>query len=343
MKRKSRALGIAILALTALLASRIAGASEATATPQPKAVIAEPVYVVPTIGKGEKVVHDFVIANEGAAELKILEVVPACGCTVVDFDKSIAPGARGMVHAALDTAAFSGPIAKSITVLTNDPQNPRLELTIQVDVKPYLIAKPGYARFIYVQGLKTGTIAQTVWATDRDDFKVLSVDSPYPFIVATFREATATEQRNDGRGHQWRVEITIRPDAGIGALVKPVVIKTNHPKQREIEIPLSGFVRPLMAATPPVLDFGALALPKTRTFPFALVNFDDDAIEIRGVETNVPGATTSFKVVQAGHRFQVEVYLGPEISKGPVNGVVRVLTTSNKQPVFELPLRGTVQ
>src|SRR5437899_609724 len=82
----------ALVALVAIAASPATLFAQGTAAGKPKAVAVEPVVDVGTIAKGDNVTHDFVIKNEGAATLEITQVRPACGCTVVSFDKTIAPG-----------------------------------------------------------------------------------------------------------------------------------------------------------------------------------------------------------------------------------------------------------
>ena len=69
--------------------------------------------------QGEVVIHEFEIKNSGGAPLKIERVKPSCGCTTVDFDKVIAPGATGKVTLKVDTKKFSGRIKKTAKVITN--------------------------------------------------------------------------------------------------------------------------------------------------------------------------------------------------------------------------------
>ncbi|MCL4837426.1 MAG: DUF1573 domain-containing protein [Thermoanaerobaculia bacterium] len=338
MPNRNRPVILTLLALLVAAAPHVLAA----AGPAPKAVVPGPVWNAGAVAKGERLTTDFVIRNEGDADLELLEVTPACGCTVAEFDKRIPPGGAGKVHAELDTTGFSGPIAKGITVLTNDPANPRLQLTIQAKVEARLRAQPGYARYIYVQGHGEAAIAQTVWAVDFPDFQVLEVVSPYPFLTVTFREATEPERLPEATGRQWRVVTTLQPDAPVGALTEPVRIRTNHPRESVLSLPISGFVRPLFAATPAVIDFGETELAEQKVLAVALVNFGADPVEITGVESSVPGIDGSVEVVQAGHRFAVRLVLKPELAKGAVHGVVRVRTTSARQPVFEIPVKGTV-
>ena len=92
MQRHMKTVILALCAALLVAASLLAADTPAKAG-KPKATIAEPIKDVGTVPKGEKIIHDFVIKNEGDADLQITNVQPACGCTVAEFDKLIKPGA----------------------------------------------------------------------------------------------------------------------------------------------------------------------------------------------------------------------------------------------------------
>lgn len=320
-----------------------APAPTAPAGPAPRLVAAEPVHDAGTVSKGERVKVDFTLENQGEATLEISGAHPSCGCTVASFDKTIAPGATGKVHAELDTADFQGPLAKTITVLSNDPVNPKLTLTIKVKVQPHIGVHPGYARYIYVQTLDPGTISQTLWPLDGKDFKVLGVESPYKFIKTSFHEATETERRPDVEGRQWQIEMTIQPDADVGPLREFLVVKTDHPEQPEVRIPISGFVRPLLHVTPQVADFGEIKMAgEPQAVELTLVNFGEDAITIEGIDSESPGVSATSEATEAGRRFKISVTLGPEVKKGELATAIKIRTSSKAQPVFEVPIKGKI-
>ena len=50
--------------------------------------------------------------------------------------------------------------------------------------------------------------------------------------------------------------MTLSKEAPVGPVADHVLVRTNHPKQKRIEIPVSGFVRPMVAVTPPAVNFG---------------------------------------------------------------------------------------
>lgn len=311
----------------------------------PKLVAAEPIKDVGKVAKSEKVEVAFVLRNDGNAPLTITDVRPTCGCTVARFDSTIAPGKTGEVHAAVDTADFNGPIAKTLTVLSNDPATPRLTLTIKAEVEPQVELRPGFARFNFVQSQEPTTIQQSLWADNFADFKVLEVKSPYRFVSASFHKATGAELRNDigGNTNQWIVETTIQPDAEVGALREFLEVTTNHPKQKQLRIPITGFVRPILTVTPFVADFGAVELKDAgKDLSIIVTNFGVAPVEITKVTTGVPGIEATVKPLEAGKRFEITIALKPGMAKGAINSTLKIETTSPQKPSLDVPLKGTV-
>ena len=335
-----RQIKTAILALCAALLV----AASLWAAGKPKATVAEPVKDVGTVPKGEKIVNDFVIKNEGDADLQITNVQPACGCTVADFDKVIKPGATGKVHAVIDSSTFSGPIAKGVSVFTNDPDHPQIELTVKAKVEPYISVKPGYARYITVQGEpQEGSITQTVWAPDGSSWDITGVDSPFPYLTVTYREAKPEERVPDAKGKQWKVEMKLASNAKVGPLADYVTLHTNHPKQKTVQIPVSGFVRPVIAVTPPNADFGKIELKEPLKKALNIRNFATEPIKVTSIDPTLPkGIETKLEPITEGREYQVRVVVSPGMGKGPFLGKLTIHTDSPKVPTLEVELKGIV-
>jgi Protein of unknown function (DUF1573) len=350
--------GLAILALSAILTLAAAMAAFAstpataarTAPPAPaaekspvKAVVVEPVKDLGAIAQGDKVNHDFEIRNEGTAPLLITDVRPACGCTVASFDKSIAPGQAGKVHVVFDSTTFTGPVAKGVTVYTNDPANPQIELTLRAKIEPYIAVKPGYARYTIVRGEgKEGTIVQTLYAPDGSPMDVVNVDSPWPYLKVSFREAQEGERLKDVKVKQWRVETTLSSEAPVGPLAGMVTVHTNHAKQKLVEIPVSGFVRPVLAVTPPKADFGRIELKQPHRRTFSVKNFATEPIKIIGVDPPGQGFEAKIEPLEDGRNYVVRLTLDPTLPKGPFHNKLTIHTDSPKSPILEVELTGTV-
>ncbi len=338
----------AILTLSLVLpfAQSVIAQGTPVPTTKPKAVVAQATFDAGVVAKGEQVVYDFVIKNEGQATLEIQRVEPGCGCTVAQFDKSVAPGQSGKVHAVLETTTFNGPISKGITVYTNDSENPRIQLTIQAKVEPYIQVKPGYARYLSVQGeAKAGVIVQSLWAPDGSDFSVESVVSPFPYLKTTFHAASETERLPDVTGKQWQVEMTLDNFAApVGSLADYVTVHTNHPKQKLVQIPVSGFVRPVLAVTPPAGDFGSIEVKEKVTKTLNVRNFASEDIKLISIDNPMSGKglDTAFDSIQEGREYMVRLTLEPNAPKGPFTANLVFRTDSPKVPKIEVVIQGNV-
>lgn len=87
------------------------------------------------VKEGEEVKHVFKIKNEGTAELVILNVSPACGCTASDFTKSLAPGAEGSVTLSVKTAGMNGLTERYAEIISNDKAQANLKIWMKMDVQ----------------------------------------------------------------------------------------------------------------------------------------------------------------------------------------------------------------
>jgi len=87
------------------------------------------------LNQGEKVDHEYTFKNTGKSDLLIRKVNASCGCTAILMDKMIIPpGQSSSIKANFNSAGKSGAQNKTITVITNDPANPRIILWIKGDV-----------------------------------------------------------------------------------------------------------------------------------------------------------------------------------------------------------------
>lgn len=333
-------LAVAMTLLTAVTVAAGAAASTA-ASPHPKLVIPEATKDFGSVATGTELNHSFILRNEGNAALEIKQAVPGMGVEVKSFDSSIAPGKSGKVVVYLDALHLSGAGSTVITVISNDVDQPKAQLTLSFEVRPEIAVTPGFARWIYVQQEPTGKIAESLHAKDGQPFDVLGVDVPQPGIHATFRPATPEERVASVAGSQWKIELTIEPDAPVGAVRGIAVVRTNHPKQKRVPIPLSGFIRPRYLLEPQTADLGTQTLVAPQVFKVSLRNFATPAVAITAMESTIPGITATATQEVTGHRYSIALRLDPAVmSAGPFQGKLIIRLSDPLQPTLELPLSG---
>lgn len=79
-------------------------------------------------------------SNAGDGPLEIVGTKPQCGCTATLLDgEQIAPGEGGTMRVTFDPAGLDGTIRKSLAVMSNDPVNPRMLLSLRATVIPVQI------------------------------------------------------------------------------------------------------------------------------------------------------------------------------------------------------------
>lgn len=310
--------------------------------PAPRAIAPEAIKDVGAVDRGERITHEFTIRNDGDAVLEISEVKPSCGCTVAEYDRSIAPGGTGVVRATVETKNFKGGIAKSVRVLTNDPANPEIHLVIKADVKTQVDIEPGYVRFVAVQGEPQRASLQTVWSEEKPDLSLLKAESPYPFVKVAVREAPEDERHAGVSGRQWQVEVELDPDAPVGPLADFIVLTTDHPERRTVRLPLSGFVRPVLSVTPRFADFGRRELGEPQTASLEVRNLSSESVDLGEVATDIDGLEAEIEPLEEGRLYKVLLTLNPGMPKGEFEGLVTIRTTSERQPTLEVSVKGFV-
>lgn len=126
------ALLVVVLAMTALAFGQDKTPEQSGA---PKLVVDKAVFEFGKVKEGEELKHVFKIKNEGSAELTILNVSPACGCTASDFTKSLAPGAEGTITLSVKTTGMNGWTERYADVISNDKSQPNFKLWLKMDVQ----------------------------------------------------------------------------------------------------------------------------------------------------------------------------------------------------------------
>lgn len=88
------------------------------------------------ITQGEKADCRFQLTNTGKSLLFIRKTKASCGCTAVALgEKVLQPGQSTTIQAIFNSAGKSGKQYKTVTVITNDPNNPEITLSLNGNVK----------------------------------------------------------------------------------------------------------------------------------------------------------------------------------------------------------------
>ena len=325
-------------------------AATASAAKAPRLTLAEPIKDFGTVPKGEVLDWSFEIRNTGTSDLEIISARPACGCTVADFDKVIKPGQTGKITAHVDTTTFAGPIAKSVTLETNDASTPTAQVTITAVVKPYVEAYPrGLVRYNILQGdAKKETV--TLYSEDEKPFEILSIESPQEWIKAEYRKAEGDQiVKSVGRAGQaqYVIDITVGGEqARVGPLAEKIKVVTNSARQPEYLISVGGVIRPTFRVEPSGVNFGDVAPNDSAATRTIIVRSNDleapEKFVVTKAESGIAGVTADVQPTDNKGEYKVTLQVGKD-AKGVLDGPVMIHTSDRAKPVVTVPVKGSVK
>lgn len=243
-----------IIALAGIAAAAMCSAAESPSGP--RIACDEPTYDFGQRDNREVVEHTFVIRNEGDLTLEIKRVHASCGCTVVQTSsRSVPPGGTAEITARLNLHGRRGPQHKTITVESNDPQQPRLILSLKGIAAEEMNVLPD--RFFFGQVTGADTVSRTVTvSSEAVSFNITNITCNSGSLSVSV-ETVRT-------GHSYRVTATLKPPLPDGRLSANVRLYTDSEKYPTIDLPVWARVSGALTVAPRELVIPAQGPALTR-------------------------------------------------------------------------------
>lgn len=293
---------------------------------------------------GSTVEHVYRFRNAGDRDLVIRRVKPACGCTAALLSSErVPPGGTGEIKVTFSAGERMGPQNLTVTVFSNDARE--LDqggyvsiLHFRGEVAHLLQVLPGNA---YFATFRRGTPQErriTVLPGDAPAVAALALEPSKPWLKA---EAHPLE-RGGRRGFE--VRIAIAPEAPIGRIHERVTVRTDHPKQGTLVLPVVGVATGKVIVFPErlTLFFQDLAENEPSIFvSTAAMDGSQTLPAIDAVEAPPELLAETIEIVP-GQRAEVRLKLRPGVRPGPFAGIVRIHLRDPEQPCFEVPVAGEI-
>jgi hypothetical protein len=242
MRRRDQA-RLCVLASVLVLGACMRSAPR-TARQPPQIVLAESSFDFGRVPRGTVVEHRFAVRNAGGLRLTIDKLRSACGCVAAASPApSLRPGASGTVDVRYDTARDAGPESRSVTVYSNDPQQPVITLTLTGEVMSDIEADPAE---LYVGTVRRGQAA----ATEVRIRLAASVAPDATVVETTGAAITAQLSDVEAAPNNRRVRVEIRPDAPLGPFHDEITLRVANAQPAIVTIPVVGRVHDDGSATP---------------------------------------------------------------------------------------------
>lgn len=322
------------------------GAADGGAQVQAQAV--EPVEVqvsvlTPKIDL-EKTVHDwgdigpetrqttqFKFTNAGQAPLKIIQVKACCGCRTkgVKNGQQYAPGESGTLELECDIVPYPGTMKRSISLLTNDPEQKVVALVIKGNIVRRVDYKPERLK-LFLRQENGGCSDITLTSLDDKPFSITGFRSTANALSAEFDPAVQA------------TEFVLKPKADMEKLQRnlkgQVSIELTHPECKTIRMLYD--VLPEFTINPPqMMMFNVKANQPLQREVWILSNYQDE-FEIESVASQ-KGTVKLVEQKRVGNRYQLTLEITPPDPEGERSVLSDMVEVKIKDgATLSIPFRG---
>lgn len=290
-----------------------------------------PIFDFGRASAGEIIKHTFYFTNVGTTTLVINSVQPSCGCTTAgDWSRQVPPGGSGSIPMQFSTATFSGPVAKSINITSNDKEQPSSHLQIRGTVWKPVEVVPTYAVLNLQPDSPSGST--TVGITNNTDGPVEVFDAQ------VLHPAFGVKIITNVPGKAYQITVTAVPPFKPGSASSQVTAKTSYTASPSIQFTAWLNVQPPLTVVPPTINL--VQSPSAPASPvITIINNTTAQLALTNAKVNVPGVGVQVKDIQQG-KYSTITLAFPAGFEMP-GGVAAELTADTgleKNPQIKVPI-----
>lgn len=325
---------IIFLTLTCLLpsCSPITSTLDPVKSLEPRLMFEEQVYDFGIAGPEEKISHTFRFTNTGAVPLKIARVSTDCGCTAALISATdIPPEGSGEIRAVFETRRYKGKQEKTITVYSNDPYEPEIELVMRGIVKTEVAVDPQGLNFGDIQKGETFTKTVRLLQLSQNNLvlkKIEANDNYFAVAASRFRE-------ENSRGIN--IDVTLKPDVSVGQFSEVITLHTNLKRRPRIDVPIWANILGMIKVEPGMLSFGVIKKGMGGSAEARIIRRDGGEFSIVRTESNLPYLTVDVKELVRRKEYALTVHVQKNSPAGRMAGEIKIFTDYPEEAVVKLP------
>jgi len=217
--------------------------------PQPKAQVETPyIHEFGTLSQRVTGKHKWKVENTGQGTLELWMVQSTCSCTLAKFKNggkaSVAPGETTEIELEFETRENNGDYSKGATIGSNDPDLPTFDLYVHGKVYPAVMTIPGDGILNYanISNDKDDHLMNVaVFSKDRPETKVVKFKASNEKVIDVKMEEMVPEEcRSLDVEKGTKLVVNLKSGLPLGNFREEVILTTDHPKQPEVRLVLSG-------------------------------------------------------------------------------------------------------
>jgi hypothetical protein len=300
-------------------------------SPGPRIVFAEPVHDFGKVSAGETVKATFLFTNAGDETLTITAVQPSCGCTAAgEWSRQVEPGKTGTIPIQFTTAGFGGPVAKSITVVSNDKTRPTTILQMKGILWKAVDVIPAYA---VLNVIPEATGATSTISITNNTEQPLVLSQPEVNNKAFVAVLTTNEP-----GKSFRLAVSTTA-TNTGSVQGQIIMRTSSTNMPVITITAWANVQPVISVIPASINLPPPPLANRLTPIVTFINNTTNPITFSEPMVSLDDVQVQFREVQTNRYYTATLTFpqGFELPSGKAAEFV-IKSTHPKYPTLRVPI-----
>lgn len=217
--------------------------------PSPKAAVETPfVFEFGTLPQRTTGKHKWRVENTGKGPLELWMITSTCSCTLAKFKNgekaTVAPGDSTEIELEFETRENNGEYSKGATIGTNDPSIPSFDLYVHGKVFPAVMTIPpdGILSYANISNDKDDhVINAVVFSRDRPETKIVKFKvSNEKQVDVKYEPLTEEDAKSLEIEKGTKVMVNVKSGLPLGSFREELIITTDHPKQPEVRLVLTG-------------------------------------------------------------------------------------------------------
>ena len=249
--------------------------------------------------------------------------------------KEIPPGGVGEVKATFSSKGYQGKVKKSVTVETNDPDNPKVSLSILGEVIAEVMVTPRHVNFRNVnKDAPPKPIRLEVRVREGKGLKIQEVSADNPAIVLKEEKRTENEAI---------YSVSLAEKVPTGRLTGKILVTTNSKKSPKTQVPFYAFVQGRVQFSPQLVSFGVIRPGEPSSRDITLRGTGDAAFSVDRVKATTDAITSEILPEKEGEVYRLRVTYDPgEKTQGRVSERLTIFVGGEEEEVLEVPVYGNI-
>lgn len=260
---------------------------------------------------------------------------------MASYDEVIPPGQVGRVTAKINTKELRGPADRGITLTTNDPDQPQVQLWIHVEAAGSVLLLPRGALDLRPGHPTLPPVAKLLvrqYPGEKGEMRIADMKVDAPWLRVSSRTLTAPQATAEGLPDALPGDVVLAVEVAgevpEGTHKQTLRFTTGLPSEPEVEVPVTVFLRPRLTVSAEEIVFGPREPDGTRKAAVVVSLREDVAKEPLAIEG--PAGTQSAFDSAGRNRFNVHLtWSGKDEPRGSV--VFRAGAASRSVPIAPSP------